>query len=149
MREFEEIVWNFQKELPVEKQPRLTDEINYIYNGSVGCIGILKDWLYRALSKALNEKSETVTKEHLEYTKLEPPKLLKILNECIDGEKKIREEKAESANDLNDLLNGIIKLPDGKVIHKKDSPSHSKSNVGIRKPMRDPVGQIRNNAGNF
>src|SRR5690242_17121204 len=38
----------------------------YFFEGSLGCIGILKQWLVRALYRALREASPELTRTHLE-----------------------------------------------------------------------------------
>jgi len=140
LQDFEETIWNFQNELPLEKQPDLVSDVNYFYNGCLGCIGILKDWLYRALVKALSENNKTMTMQHLEYTKLEEIKLLKILGECLDGENKLIKEKQEASKKLYELLDGPIVLDNGIKVVKNRSASKNKRNVGMRNPTRDPIG---------
>jgi energy-coupling factor transporter ATP-binding protein EcfA2 len=140
LQDFEETIWNFQNELPLEKQPDLVSEVNYLYNGCLGCIGILKDWLYRALVKALSENNETMTKQHLERTKLEEIKLLKILGECLDGENRIIKEKQETSKKLSELLDGPVVLDNGIKVMKKQYSGRTRRGVGVRNPTRDPIG---------
>lgn len=141
--EFEETVWNFQKEIPLENQPDLVSEINYIYNGCLGCIGILKDWLYRALIKSLAENKETLTMQHLEQTKLEEVKLLKILGECLDGERTLIDEKTKYAKELYELLDGGGKRFVDDIKGKQNgSTKKNKSKPFVRSPMRDRVGVL-------
>src|SRR6266487_5801284 len=39
----------------------------YFFEGSIGCIGILKQWLVRSLYRALREESPELTRAHLEH----------------------------------------------------------------------------------
>jgi AAA domain len=42
----------------------------YFFEGSIGCIGILKQWLVRSLYRALREESPELTRAHLEQSVL-------------------------------------------------------------------------------
>jgi len=43
----------FQRHLPLQKEPDLEKHYEYLLEGSVGCVGILKNWLTRALRVAV------------------------------------------------------------------------------------------------
>lgn len=49
VKEFKDILHTFREQIPVEKKPNLVKGWKYLFAGSAGCIGILKDWLLRAL----------------------------------------------------------------------------------------------------
>lgn len=38
----------------------------YFYERSIGCVGVLKDWLVRAVAAALHDESDTLTWERLQ-----------------------------------------------------------------------------------
>ena len=65
---FQSVVWALQRQLPVEKEPPLLDHWEFLYARSIGCIGLLKMHLNRALNLALAEKAKTVTLAHLRET---------------------------------------------------------------------------------
>jgi hypothetical protein len=56
VRVFKNAVLTFQRHLPLENQPDLLPLWEWLYERSVGCIGILKEWLDRALIAALGER---------------------------------------------------------------------------------------------
>ena len=43
------VLRSFERQLHLSKQPDLVAEWEYLYEGSLGCVGILKDWLVRTL----------------------------------------------------------------------------------------------------
>src|SRR5699024_6710755 len=64
-KSFQALLLTFQKLLPVEKEPDLRKYSEYIYENSIGCAGILKNWLQRCLSDALEKEEMTITYQNL------------------------------------------------------------------------------------
>src|SRR5437763_11432086 len=58
----------------------------YFFEGSIGCIGILKQWLVRALYRALREKSTELTRAHLEQSVLPDAKWERMRADARSGE---------------------------------------------------------------
>lgn len=140
MKDFENIVWNFQQQLPLEESSDLLSLTQYLYEGSFGCVGILKDWLFRSLVKLFSGQGRILTKEHLEMTKLDEIKLVKIAQECINGERKLEQEKKEATAKLYVLLGYSQVKNDGSKIIKPKNGNNKNRLVGVRKPFRDEVG---------
>ena len=46
--------------------PALMQHWFYFYERSIGCIGVLKDWLIRAVAAAIRDGSDTLTQGRLE-----------------------------------------------------------------------------------
>lgn len=63
--DFKSVVWTFQRQLPVPKEPDLVEHWKLLYDRTFGCVGLLKELLKRALAQAIREGAETVTEEHL------------------------------------------------------------------------------------
>jgi energy-coupling factor transporter ATP-binding protein EcfA2 len=139
MSDFENVVWSLQQKLPLEEGTDLTPLTNYLYEGCFGCVGILKDWLFRALTALFSEQGEVLNRKYLETTKLDEIKLVKIAQECISGERKLVQEKTEATAKLRALLQYSQAENNGvKVI--KNTKKNANRNVGIRNPHRDQVG---------
>src|SRR5690625_2860224 len=85
-KSFQALLLTFQKLLPVEKEPDLRKYSEYIYENSIGCAGILKNWLQRCLSDALEKEEMTITYQNLKRNALQTKKLLTLANEAITGE---------------------------------------------------------------
>lgn len=129
---FQSAVLTFQRHLPLAKEPDLVSHSAYLYERSVGCIGILKSWLGRALAVALQESAATLTNQHLEHTAEPLRKLMRMAREIQEGEGALVEQANQHA-ELDRLL-GMPPMPERP---QAAQPSQA---VGKRKPKRDPVG---------
>ena len=52
---FRSVLWALQRQLPVFEEPHLVEQWEFLYARSIGCIGLLKMHLNRALKLALTE----------------------------------------------------------------------------------------------
>src|SRR5207302_6370167 len=68
---FRSVLWALQRQLPVEKEPSLVEQWEFLYARSIGYVGLLKMHLNRALNAALTEGAKTITLTHLQKTALE------------------------------------------------------------------------------
>jgi energy-coupling factor transporter ATP-binding protein EcfA2 len=151
--EFINALYTFQQYLPLDEIPDLVSQWDYFYEGSIGCIGILKDWLSRALSLALKAKSYTLLPEHLKSRALSVAKRSSILSEILIGERDLKEEESVRAKLRIDMgLKQEIKeltLKASKDNQREDASDHTpnvrrkrrKSPVGRRSPKRDKIGK--------
>lgn len=123
--------------------------------GSVGCIGILKDWLVDAVAAALVQKGTCLTETILTQTMPHPARRLSLEMEARAGEHKVALHDSESARQFQ----ALFKKP-GKTTHgtteltseresdpqthpplPQISPRPTPPRVGQRAPRRDPVGE--------
>ncbi|MBD2230975.1 AAA family ATPase [Phormidium tenue] len=119
--------------MPMAQENDLDSEWKYCYERSLGCVGILKDWLSRALNYALDEGSEKITKTHLENTALTVDQCQKIAIEIIEGEQSMEESpsKVDRLRELLELDEKFTKEPE-----KKSTPSKRGRRVGTPNPVR-------------
>jgi len=94
-RAFQSVLLTFQRHLPLAQEPDLVGHFEYLYEQSVGCIGVLKDWLNRALAAALEDGAATLTAHHLERQAEPARKLLSLAREIQEGEAALREDGRE------------------------------------------------------
>ncbi len=121
----------------------------YFFEGSLGCIGILKQWLVRALYRALREESPELTRTHLEKSVLPDAKWERMRADARSGEAEF-----EYADRQNGYLSNLASMPtfvpkqpdpaspspppeEGTAEQKKGKP---KRRVGEPSPRRDQVG---------
>ncbi len=142
---FVNVVRSFGAHLPLKSQDEFTKEWKLLYERSIGCVGILKDWLVQALSMTLRRGGQYLERRDLEATALSVNQCEKILAECIEGEMQI-EESEESRMFLRvrlglegDGARGSAK-PTATVEHVQHAYG-IKSRPGQRRPMRDPIGR--------
>jgi AAA domain len=127
----------------------------YFFEGSLGCIGILKQWLVRALYRALREESPILSRAHLEKSVLPDAKWERMRADARSGEAEF-----EYADRQNGYLSNLASLP--TFVPRPPDPASSpqsegapqdvtveqktrkpKSRVGESSPRRDPVGTAR------
>ena len=137
IRVFKSTVLTFQRHLPLDEQPDLLPLWELLYERSVGCIGILKEWLDRALIAALREGCKTLTARHLEATALSAARCEKIAVEAHEGERQLL-----SADQARPRLRELLGLGGSAAVAAAYARTpHPRRRVGQRKPKRDPIGQ--------
>ena len=75
----------------------------YFYDGCVGCIGVLKDWLCRALNEALENNDKTLTKKCLANHANSTLELMNMIREISQGEGSLKDKPQDRA-ELRRLL---------------------------------------------
>lgn len=140
---FASVVRAFQRHLPLAEEPDLLGQLEYLYQHTIGCVGVLKDWLGRALNVALDEDAPTMTRKHLQKRALTAKQCRKMLADVQQGEKYFADDDVELARLQMEL--GMVSITpaasgppspddaDGHVSTRKHRPFQ-------RKPGRDPVG---------
>src|SRR5207302_457486 len=103
---FKSVVLTFQRHLPVAEEPDLVGAWDALYEGSLGCVGVLKNWLNRALADALAHGAVTLTRRHLDRQALPTRTLLNLAREIAEGEAALRE-----APGGRDQLRSLLGLP--------------------------------------
>jgi len=88
---FQNVLLTFQHQLPLEQPPDLMACWQFLYERSIGCVGVLKEWLGRALARVLREHRAILTREHLESTALSAAQCQQMLAEARAGEKMLAE----------------------------------------------------------
>jgi hypothetical protein len=154
-------LYTFQRWLPLAIMPELVKanstcpDWDFFYEHSLGCIGVLKDWLARAYSLALRLNVETITREHLEECALSVSSLTKLLAEITAGESEMDE-----SIDQRTLLRGNLGLdgdgqrrsspPQNQAASPKsesaqethnNKPNKQGRRPGKRNPVRDKTGK--------
>jgi AAA domain len=138
---FQSVVWALQRHLPVEKEPPLIDHWEFLYARSIGCIGLLKMHLNRALNLALAEKTKTVTLAHLRKTAPAETRVELALRNALESEAELTESKG-----ADERLLTLLGLRGGQVSQSPKTPEEepgSKPKIrgrrGTRAPGRDAI----------
>ncbi len=146
VRDFKNILWNFQIRMPLKPEPDLMSHWEFCYERSLGCIGLLKEWLVRCLAAGLSERKPRVTIRHLEKHALSFADCQKIMAEVLEGEASVI-EPAQARRHLRALL-GLEEVKaqnDGNAAISDEHPKSSSrrgrqtKRVGERSPKRDAV----------
>src|SRR6266568_3150310 len=143
--------------------------------GSVGCIGILKDWLVDAVAATLAQGETILTEAVLIRTRRDRARRVSLEMEARAGEHKVALHNSEGAKQFQALLKKPAKAANGKteptpgvpyagqaeqkagsasatLPMPQVSPKPTQPRVGQRAPERDPVGEtsalsVRKSAG--
>ena len=138
---FKSVLWSLQRNLPLQEEPDLLQHWKYCYERTIGCVGVLKDWLTRALAEALEKGEKTLSHPFLERHALSVDRCDQMITEAIAGETALTEDD-NAAYRLRVRL-GLEPAPaqqQEKGQLPSDAPSPRRSlRVGQRRPTRDPV----------
>src|SRR5947208_6447526 len=140
---FQSIVWALQRQLPVEQEPALVEHWEFLYARSIGCIGLLKMHLNRALNLALTEKAKTITLAHLRKTALSEAQVELALRNALESEAELAESEGADERLLTLLgLRGGRELQSPKTQEEEQQGSSPKKQGrrGTRAPGRDAIG---------
>ncbi|MFG0215288.1 AAA family ATPase [Brevibacillus porteri] len=129
-------LWMLQRHMPFEEQPDLINNWEFFYLYSIGCIGILKDWLSRTYNANLLSNRFTITLEDFKKHAFSIDQCHKMVSESIEGEHQL-EENEDKRRELMSLLGlNHQEEMEQQVVRK------TKKAVGLRNPKRDLVGGI-------
>ena len=105
-RMFLTVLRSFEQHLPLAQPPDLVNEWEYLYERSIGCVGVLKDWLVRALTRVFARNAPVLTPRDLREHALSVSQCEKLLAEAVEGESRLA-ESAEQRSRLRTRL-GLI-----------------------------------------
>src|SRR3989440_424739 len=146
--EVRSVLWALQRPLPLAVEPLLAEQHWEMLSArSIGCIGLLKLHLIRALALALTENGETITEMHLRATAPPEDRVKEMLSAALVGEEDLTEPDGADER-LLELLGlrekaTIPPMESGASETKQDQPASAASgnrNPGDRNPSRDGLG---------
>jgi hypothetical protein len=148
-QQFHNVLYTFQQRLPLIEIPDLMSIWDYFYERSLGCIGILKDWLTRSLALALEENNSTLSFKHLEKRALSVKQCTTILQEITKGEREMEDDEGtrlllRTGLGLGDILAKRAQKSNFTNESEQEHPPIPKRQnrrTGTRKPVRDTVGK--------
>jgi len=141
-KQFASVVYAFQRHLPLAEEYDLVDRCAYLYERCLGCIGLLKDWLGRALAQSLDEGEERLTEKRLEAC-TDMRKVVAVAKEVVTGEQRIYVADGLYA-ELQGLLKSASRIPTPVTQPDQRSlPQKPQNKPGQRAAKRDPVGQVK------
>lgn len=153
MAVFVNVVRSLAAQLPLPEPPDLAKEWEYLYERSLGCVGILKDWLVRTLASVLRKGANKLGQQDLAACALSVSQCEKMLSECIEGENRMSDSD-DSHLRLRSRLG--LSLPGsvapkvtstGTVASARSSNNHKNRWPGRRRARRDLVGMKTVHAG--
>jgi len=140
---FKRVLKSFQQHLPLPEPPDLLRQWPYMYERSLGCVGIVKLWLCDALGEALATDQKTITTQCLKNHELSAAQLLQIMAETKTGEQRMQEIE-EQRRQLRATLGLSENTPKNGSASTGTRPTGHPRKVGERKPHRDQIGGKNN-----
>jgi len=144
LRAFKSVLWSFQRNVPLEEEPDLLQHWKYCYERTIGCVGVLKDWLTRALAEAMEKGEKTLSRALLEEHALSVDRCDQMITEAMAGEAALTEDD-NAAYRLRVRL-GLEPGPaqqqerqEKRQVQTGNLSPRRSPRVGHRKPTRDPV----------
>lgn len=150
IKAFKNVLWTFQNHLPLSEEPDLVSDWDYFYERSIGCIGVLKEWILKALKKALKDGGNTLTRKHLEKSALSVSQCEKMLADAMLGEEML-EDTMEARTRLRMSMGLEPRFTKAHGSGDRSSPRAEDKPTGPRKrrrpgernPKRDPIGNSK------
>lgn len=127
-QDFQGVLLALLRQVPLQVDiPALMQHWVYFYERSIGCVGVLKDWLIRAVAAALHDGCDTLTLERLHEHTLSLAQCERMAIEATEGEQKLcyMESRREHLWHLLQMGMTSTSVPGGIV----DLSSGSKSTV--------------------
>jgi hypothetical protein len=134
-------VFTFQKQLRSCERLDLANIWDFLYERSLGCIGILKDWLMQALVVAARSAAPALSLAVLERTALSGSQCEKMLQDAREGEARLADN-----DNTRVRLRRLLNLPDHMIAPAAakaitpDGPRVGRRTPGVRHPRRDQIG---------
>lgn len=130
--------------------PEMLQQWQWFGEWSIGCVGILSDWVVETVSSLCRAGKTTLTLEELTKHALKPDQRFRLETEARTGEFKIEQAKAKSEQELLELLGRPQALPSrspfstpsaaSRLDHLPAAPLSRSSKRIERAAYRDPVG---------
>lgn len=141
--EFASTMEAFLQRMPFKIKPDLSNDMEYFFTKSAGCIGILKEWLTRTYGHALDAGMDTFDRDFAAQFALDNKGLRTIIEEVLNGELKMSDEPYERISQL--LIDGstlIDRSNSNSLMEKPNILKAKQRRIGTRNPKRDPVGGV-------
>ncbi len=141
---FRSVLWALQRQLPVPQEPHLVEHWEFLYARSIGCVGLVKLHLNRALNVALTEGARTVTLAHLRKTAMPEARVELALRNALESEAELT-ESAGADERLLTLLGLRGQHPSAHPPQPEGTPRKAKVQLrrpGKRGPGRDSLEEV-------
>ena len=141
---FINVVQSFEAELPFEERSDLVSDWEFLYERSLGCVGILKEWLVRAAAVATRKGNRKLTRATLESQALCLGQCEQLHREIIDGELKLYERREAIMRFRGKL--GLSTRGGGRTHPAPPALLNRQRRPGQRLPTRDIIGKMHASA---
>lgn len=154
-RAFQGALHSLLQQIPLEVDRQyLMNHWFYCYERSIGCVGVLKDWLVRSVANALHAGIRTLTLAHLEQQALSNAQCERMAADANAAEQKLHYTQSNREHLWQLLGMSGVTVNNGTNVaatqqdHMSSTVAHTSTaqatagRVGQRAPRRDPVGDL-------
>ena len=146
---FQNVLRSFEQQIPLSEPPKLLQDWEFLYERSIGCVGVLKDWLVRSLAAVLRRNASVLTLQDLRAHALSASQCEKMLAETLEGEVGLMEGEEQCSRLRTRLGLSLKEEPRGELLEPfaqaspgSPSPVSRHRMPGQRLPIRDAIGEI-------
>lgn len=133
-QDFQAALLALLKQVPLKVNiPELMKHWLYFYERSIGCVGVLKDWLIRAVAAALYDQSDTLTLERLYEHTLTLAQCERMALDTTEGEQKLSYMESRHEHLWHLLQIGMSTTDVPKSVLPEDKPKTSVEQETISK----------------
>ncbi|MGB5664104.1 TniB family NTP-binding protein, partial [Eudoraea sp.] len=135
---FRGVVGALETALHIPLAKEVSGDVVYFYARTTGCVGILMDWMKRALALAIDKGARKVSKKHLDETALSGKHLASLVRSIKDAER--IHADAKEFNVMSELGESpsIMRPP----TRGQGSEGRKKPPACRRKPTQDKAGHL-------
>jgi hypothetical protein len=135
LKAFAKVVEHFHRGMKDLCSFEFEDEVPNLYQGCVGCVGILQQWLLKAFHMSSRRGEKKISKQVLEQAMIPIADRKRILDEAMAGEERFSEAEAAESEYFDAL--GIRAIAG---VNQPTKKAGKRQLPGRRKPHNDPVG---------
>lgn len=144
---FQKVLLTFQRQLPLAEAPDLVHQWKICYVHTMGCVGLLKDWLTKALREAVESGEKTISPALLLKHAASVDRCEQIITDIEEGERSLSADPQATERLMQRLGLGTRtrRAKESPTVGeeeeeppKKKAPS-PRRRVGQRNPTRDEV----------
>lgn len=146
LKTFRTVLHSFELHLPLSEPPELVKEWEYLYERSIGCVGVLKEWLVRALTGVFRKNANVLTLRDLESHALSVAQCDKMLAEALEGEMRLVESSGDRARlrtrlglSIHEARHEDATADQGVREADMPLPRRQRRTPGQRRPIRDTI----------
>ena len=134
--DFQGVLLALLKQVPLKTDiPTLMQQWFYFYERSIGCVGVLKDWLIRTVAATLHDGGDTLSLEKLSEHALQVGQCERMAIDAIEGEQKLGylASRREQLWRLLQMETAELSLSSGEIASTVVTPSSTEtpSETGI------------------
>lgn len=139
---FADVLTTLLTAMNIPQESGLSEQVDFFFTRSVGCVGVLKDWLARSMGDAIASQ-ERLTSAVLKRNVLPNQELIKLVSEAKIGEKALidsTDDELAAALSLPITSSSSLVEPSAAACSGPNR-SRNRRSVGLRGPSRDAIGR--------